>query len=548
MDKPKKKVTIKEKPASVDDVFTELKPFGYYQWFLCFVYAYHFVVISTNDGFMIFAGATPSFKCNDPPYANLTPIEGLKKNCQRKENCSAGNFSYVPPGNFTSVIMQWDLVCDKAYFVDLITSLQMAGIFVGALASGPIVDYFGRKWPFLALMTTEIILASVQTLSPSWQMFGAIRFVLGIFTGADLNAGWVFTAEFTTNRWRFLFRALSGIIPSLDFPILAWLTKNWKTFSLIGNLHALPLIPLVAFLTYESPRWLIQKGRRKEAAKVLNKIAKWNRVKGFKITEEDLYFGEDKSKPLEQGHFYKLFSTLTLAKYTFCAVFTWLVAAIINFGMLYDTGNLPFNIYLTNLLLGIMSLVIEIPIAMADTWSLKLNRRLLLLSFFFFCVICNAAVALLFMFAYDSKINQPKAGLGWLFSFWSIAGQCAISIVFDTAYVYQVELFPTLLRSQAGALCSAGARIGGIIAPQLLYLENKWRPIPYICFAVVGFIGFLADWILLPNTKDKVLPEGLNDDLKTFEEKHHEIEGPQYPMHQVGPAENCMGNTKEEKW
>ncbi len=159
---------VKDRPKSVDDVFQKLKPFGYYQWFICFIYAYHFVVISTNDGFMIFAGATPKFQCLDPIYANTTPPLGLKKNCYLKNNCSAQNFSYI--SDFKSIVMQWDLVCDKAYYADLITTLQMAGIFVGALGSGPLVDYFGRKWPFLALMTTEILLASLQVLSPTWQV------------------------------------------------------------------------------------------------------------------------------------------------------------------------------------------------------------------------------------------------------------------------------------------------------------------------------------------------------------------------------------------
>ena len=123
-----KSVTFGDKPDSVDEVVERVKPFWYYQWFICFVYAYHFVVISTNDGFMIFAGAVPHFKCTDPPYANITPPEGLKKNCYLKTNCSDGNFSYVNPDtNFKSIVMQWDLVCDKAYYADLITTLQMAG-------------------------------------------------------------------------------------------------------------------------------------------------------------------------------------------------------------------------------------------------------------------------------------------------------------------------------------------------------------------------------------------------------------------------------------
>ena len=73
----------------------------------------------------------------------------------------------------------------------------------------------------------------------------------------------------------------------------------------------------------------------------------------------------------------------------------------------------------------------------------------------------NFAVGALFFFPTSAGIP------GWIFAALSISGQCFISVVFDTAYVYSIELFPTLLRSTAGAMCSAAARLGAIIGPQV---------------------------------------------------------------------------------
>ena len=48
----------------------------------------------------------------------------------------------------------------------------------------------------------------------------AFRFTIGFFAGADMNGGWVFLGEFTTNKYRFLFRSLSLICPKFAYPFV----------------------------------------------------------------------------------------------------------------------------------------------------------------------------------------------------------------------------------------------------------------------------------------------------------------------------------------
>lgn len=47
--------------------------------------------------------------------------------------------------NYHCLKLQWDLVCDKDYVSDLITTLQGVGLLVGAAVFGQMSDTLGRK-------------------------------------------------------------------------------------------------------------------------------------------------------------------------------------------------------------------------------------------------------------------------------------------------------------------------------------------------------------------------------------------------------------------
>ena len=52
------------------------------------------------------------------------------------------------------------------------------------------------------------------------------------------------------------------------------------------------------------------------------------------------------------------------------------------------------------------------------------------------------------------------------------------------------------------------ARIGGIVAPQIVFLDSIAMPLPYIVFGSLGIVcGFLA--LALPETLNQPLPESL---------------------------------------
>lgn len=489
----------------VDDLLERIKPFGRFQYFLTFLYTYACFAHLCNMQFMGFGGTKPKFQCSDAQFDDGGPSD----NCRVYYNCSKGNLTFVY--DFYSIVETWSLVCDESYYVSLITTIQMIGVLCGGLFAGPITDVYGRKWTYFWILAMELASGALSGVSTSWPMFAVFRFVIGFALGGALVTGWVFVAEMTTNRYRLIIRAVGGaFFAQFDETMVGYLTRNWRWFSIIGNLQVLPMLILVALFTYESPRWLLQKGRKAEAEEVLRKIARFNRTSHLLPVK---MFGPDPEPTCpEQANvcvspktyfIWDLFRSRKLAIRTTVMVISYFALATINYGMFFGIGDLPLNIYLSMILLSVVS-ALELPVAFYDAHNVRLNRKYLLVGASGVTVLANIAVTVLLSLRGGSLTERAYDGL---VSTISIFGQLASNIAFDTAYMYSVELFPTLLRSNAGALCSVGARLGSILAPQLLYLEQLWSPLPYCCFSVIAGIGVLVDALFLPNTKNLRLPE-----------------------------------------
>ena len=84
-------------------------------------------------------------------------------------------------------------------------------------------------------------------------------------------------------------------------------------------------------------------------------------------------------------------------------------------------------------------------------------------------------------------------------------GKFGVSACYAIIYVYGSELVPTTARAVAVGFFSQGGRIGGIIAPFVVYLGEYNSSIPFVIFGTFGILaGFLC--FLLPETKGKSLP------------------------------------------
>ncbi|MGX1591190.1 MFS transporter [Glutamicibacter sp. NPDC055491] len=156
----------------------------------------------------------------------------------------------------------------------LLGSYALLGVMVGALSTGAIGDYIGRR----KAMITGIIWFSVgmglTALASDTLWFGILRFLTGMGVGAIVATAGAVVAEFAPKNSRNYYNAIvysgvpaGGVLASLLAMVLSDVI-GWRGLFLIGALPLLFLLPMAWFKLPESPQWLLSRGRVAEAREV----------------------------------------------------------------------------------------------------------------------------------------------------------------------------------------------------------------------------------------------------------------------------------------
>ncbi|NXD74343.1 S22A4 protein, partial [Eolophus roseicapillus] len=162
-----------------------------------------------------------------------------------------------------------------------------------------------------------------------------------------------------------------------------------------------------------------------------------------------------KSQQQQKAILLDLFRTRNIATITIMSLLLWFFTSVGYFGLSLSTPNWHGNAYINCFL----SAVIEVP-AYVIAWLLLrcLPRRYSLAGIFFL-----GGGVVLFIQLVPADFNVLSVGLVML-------GKFGITAAFSMLYVYNVELYPTLVRNMAVGATSTASRLGSIIAPYFVYL------------------------------------------------------------------------------
>lgn len=163
-----------------------------------------------------------------------------------------------------------------------IALIFFVGAFIGAIMWGPIVDRIGRKLTFLIDLAIMAVFAFISAFSTSVPELMVFRFFMGVGLGGDFPAALSLLAEFSPSKVRgrlmtmfWILFAVGGMVGTLVayFLYLHYGTNQlqWRILLGTGAVPALVGI-LLRIRIPESPRWLIRKGREKEAAMSITKL------------------------------------------------------------------------------------------------------------------------------------------------------------------------------------------------------------------------------------------------------------------------------------
>jgi putative MFS transporter len=171
---------------------------------------------------------------------------------------------------------QWNLTFGQSSVILLSAGV---GAIVGSLAWGALSDRWGRKTLLVVGVTLCAVGAGSVSLIPdgAWEVFAALRFVVGFGVGAAASIGVPLIVEYTPTRHRTII-ASAAVIPVSLGVLAASLTAatlvneiGWRGLAMLGFLPLVPAL-LIALIVPESVRWLVTRGREAEARGIVARM------------------------------------------------------------------------------------------------------------------------------------------------------------------------------------------------------------------------------------------------------------------------------------
>uniref|UniRef100_A0A8C6TLT8 Solute carrier family 22 member 21 n=1 Tax=Neogobius melanostomus TaxID=47308 RepID=A0A8C6TLT8_9GOBI len=451
-----------------------------YQWRLFILLSLVIVPIGFNGLSVVFFADTPAHRCRIPVEANLSAAVG-------KERCSDG-WEYDDSVYVSTIVTEWNLVCEDGWKTPLTSSINFGGVLAGSFISGQLSDRFGRKIVLFSAMTIHTAFYILQIFAPSWPVFAALHFVVGMSRVSTYISAFVLGMEVLSPHMRTAFSSLGACLffaaGYMLMPLVAFLIRDWKSLLLGLSLPCCALLPLWWYIP-ESPRWLLSQGRIEEAELIIRNAAKMNKKQAPEIifTSLQVRFSSLGTVFLKQINVFDRSPCLCFSSRN--------SVNIAYFALSLNTSNLYGDPY-SNCFL---SALVEVP-AYVLTWvMLRWWPRRLCLS----ATLILGGAVLLFIPFIPQKLAAIAVTLEML-------GKFGAATAFTIVYAYTAELYPTVLRNTAVATCSMASRVGSIIAPYFIYLSNYWVSLPYVLMGTITALSGILS-LLLPETHGLPLPE-----------------------------------------
>ncbi|GAB2224791.1 hypothetical protein Droror1_Dr00005568 [Drosera rotundifolia] len=429
--------------------------------------------------------------------------------------------SFVGP----AVKEEWGLSSNQE---SLITTMVFVGMLIGAYSWGVISDNYGRRKGFLFPAMVTSVAGFLSAFAPNY----VTLIILRCFVGMGLGGGPVMLSWFLEfvpapkrGTWMVIFQGFWTVGTILEAS-LAWIVMTRLGWRWLLALSAVPASFLLVFYfkTPESPRYLCTKGRKQDAVKVLEDLARVNRAElphGILVSDsqQDEVNGlsSESSKPKSscfrvQGVqlLLKLFSrqllrsTLLIWVVFFGNAFAYYGLVLLTTELTGESSSCGGNqtkvaksdavnykdVFITSFA--------ELPgLLVAALMIDKVGRKLSMSSMFFLCFV------FLFPLVFHQRGSITTAVL--------FSCRACIMATETIVYIYCPEVYPTTVRTTGVGVASAVGRIGGMVCPLVAVslVQGCHRVTAISLFEAVVLVSGLSVLLLPLETKGRELKDNI---------------------------------------
>ncbi|XP_069127295.1 organic cation transporter protein-like [Argopecten irradians] len=427
--------------------------------------------------------------------SNATDLFGIKT-----APCTKWEYSTEIYG--PTITSDFNLVCSQAWLRSTSKTLYFFGRLLGALIFGQLSDIFGRKPMFFTGLLSLLLAGCVAGAAPSMAVFIPFYILQGAAQTGLFLVAYIMCTELVETRFRLLaghmitsFYAVGYVLLSL----LAYYIRHWRYIEVVIT------VPVILFAVYwcilpESVRWLLTQNRLDEAKSIIKRVAKTNKMEVTEAMLEQLTADNEIKPEVTDDRKYTLIDLFRPLPMFFLSAnvwFNWFVNSFVYYGLSLGVGSIGGSPYINFSIAG----AVEIPGNILCVLFLnRLGRRLPLMA-----AMTASGIACVISGFIPSDMMTAKVAF-------ALIGKFCISISYGIIYLMSAEVFPTVVRNAGMGVSSVCARVGGMLAPQVLELDQIWAPLPMLIlgsFTVVA--GLVA--LLLPETTGRPMPQTIEEAL-----------------------------------
>ena len=406
---------------------------------------------------MVFFYSLPFFE-----HTSISCTQQEHKGCKLDYPCKHSHIQYIYDYKHQSIIGEFDMLCRKE-FVGWIGTTYMLGLIIGSYVFGITSEKIGRIYTICIGECHNIVGALIFVLTgqnTQWMLIlGA--FILGFGNGVWAPCYNLMYDVLSSAKVELSLSTMNSIFASMEIVIASFMYfhYSWRIqmYAVIGW-FSIALLLLLSMK--EGPRFLVIRGKHQEAAKYIQRIAKFNgRTQFPKYFKLNIQGADGKDK--KQSNFWDIFRYKTPRMRFLLVAPQILIVQFVYFSISLAMADLGGSIQLNTILGGIFE-----GLAYIST-SILVNTRIFGRKYTLFMYYIFAASGFVIQIILNA-VNAPQYSIIIMV----ILRKFGISGAFNVVLLFASELFPSEVRSSVMSVLNVIGGIGSLCAPMVIENVN----------------------------------------------------------------------------